>query len=74
MARHFDECIWVAQVNGKPDMIREILKKLNDFKGKSIHSAKMDKLGIGDKNAVKGKKILMVGGSFSAEDLASQCI
>lgn len=73
--QHFDKCIWAAGINGKPKMIPEIVNKLSNFKGQIVHSAAMDKLASGDDdNAVKGKNILMIGDSYSAEDLALQCI
>lgn len=72
--QHFDKCVWAAGLNSKPKMIPEVLNKLADFKGQIVHAAQMDKLGSGNENAVKGKNILMVGDSYSAEDLALQCI
>lgn len=70
----FDKCIWAAGLNGKPRMIPEILEKLSTFKGQIVHSTEMGKLSTDDTNAVKGKHILMVGDSYSAEDLALQCL
>eukprot|EP00978_Attheya_sp_CCMP212_P034554 scaffold145239_cov45-Attheya_sp.AAC.1 len=72
--QYFDKCIWAAGCNGKPKMIPEVLNKLSNFKGKIVHASEMDKLGSGDQNAVKGKNILMIGDSYSAEDLTLQCI
>ena len=66
----FDKCIWASGLNGKPKMIEEIQDKLSNFPGQIVHSSEMDKLG----GSVKGKRILMIGGNFSAEDLALQCI
>jgi len=72
--QHFDKCLWAAGLNSKPKMIPKVLRKIADFKGQIVHSAQMDKLGSGDENAVKGKNIIMVGDSYSSEDLALQCI
>jgi thioredoxin reductase len=69
----FDKCIWASGLNGKPKMVEEIQNKLSNFQGQIVHSSEMDKLSSDD-NAVKGKRILMIGDSFSAEDLALSCI
>uniref|UniRef100_A0A7S3VAU8 Uncharacterized protein n=1 Tax=Chaetoceros debilis TaxID=122233 RepID=A0A7S3VAU8_9STRA len=69
---YFDKCIWASGLNGKPycaETVKEILTK-GKYKGTMVHSAEIDKIGAD----VKGKRILMVGDSFSAEDLALQCI
>ena len=71
---YFDKCVWAGGMNGKPYFVPSIMEKLSDFKGKIVHSAGMNKLSTGDTNAVKGKNILMVGDSYSAEDLTLQCI
>ena len=68
--QYFDKCIWAAGVNGKPKLIPELYAKLSNFQGRIIHSSEMGQI----TDAVKGKHILMVGGSYSAEDLALQCI
>ena len=79
--RHFDKCIWASGENGKPNMPKDVTNKLGDFKGQVVHSSAMDKLvgsssadGKKNKNAVEGKRILLIGDSYSAEDLALQCI
>ena len=69
----FDKCIWASGLNGKPKMIKDVQDKLSGFHGQVVHSSEMDKLSS-DSNAVKGKRILMIGDSYSAEDLALQCI
>ena len=80
--RHFDKCIWASGLNGKPKIPKDVTNKLGDFKGQVVHSSAMDKL-VGssslsadgkNKNAVEGKRILLIGDSYSAEDLALQCI
>ena len=72
--QHFDKCIWAAGVNGAPNMVPEILDKLSDYKGQIVHSSAMNKLVSPEKNAVKGRRILLIGDSSSAEDLALQTI
>ena len=81
--RHFDKCIWASGLNGKPKIPKDVTNKLGDFKGQVLHSSAMDKLvgsssssadGKKNKNAVEGKRILLIGDSYSAEDLALQCI
>mmetsp|Transcript_15855 Transcript_15855/g.29926 ORF Transcript_15855/g.29926 Transcript_15855/m.29926 type:complete len:595 (-) Transcript_15855:654-2438(-) len=72
----FDKCIWAGGLNGKPKIPSDLVQKLNNFSGQIAHSSSMDRivsLSPGD-NAVRGKRILMVGDSYSAEDLALQCI
>ena len=64
--QYFDKCVWASGLNGKPKMVSSIVKKLSNFKGQIVHSSQMDSLG----SSVKGKNIMLVGGSFSAEDLA----
>ena len=82
----FDKCIWASGLNGKPNMVPEITEKilLSNYQGTIIHSSQVDNLdndddkndandgngGGGSHNSVKGKRILLVGGNLSAEDLA----
>jgi len=74
--RHFDKCIWASGAEGVQSMPEEVVKRLDEFKGQVVHSAAMDTLiGRSDSNnAVEGKRILLIGDSYSAEDLALQCI
>jgi len=71
---NFDKCIWASGLNGIPHMPTEVMEKLTAFKGHITHSSRMDELFGGDVNGVKGKNILMVGASYSAEDLTLQMI
>lgn len=64
--RLFDRCIWAAGDNGKPNMPGSVLRTLEGFSGKVIHSTETATL----KDDVCGKRVLIVGGSYSAEDLA----
>mmetsp|Transcript_5423 Transcript_5423/g.7846 ORF Transcript_5423/g.7846 Transcript_5423/m.7846 type:complete len:583 (+) Transcript_5423:136-1884(+) len=61
----YDRCIWAAGECGLPSMPQTILQSLNGFSGRVIHSTATSNF----KNDVFGKRILIVGGSFSAEDL-----
>jgi len=63
---YFDKCVWASGVNGKPNMVPSIFKRLSNFTGVIVHSAQMDNIGA----PVEGKKIMLVGGNLSAEDLA----
>ena len=62
----FDKCIWAAGDNAEPSMPHTLLESLDGFQGRVIHSS--DTATFGDD--VRGKRILLVGGSYSAEDLA----
>mmetsp|Transcript_37294 Transcript_37294/g.42601 ORF Transcript_37294/g.42601 Transcript_37294/m.42601 type:complete len:583 (-) Transcript_37294:92-1840(-) len=62
----FDRCIWAAGDNGVPNMPKAALDKLSKFSGRIIHSTDTNNF----KNDVCGKRIAIIGGSYSAEDLA----
>ena len=66
----YDKCIWAAGDNGKPSVPTQMEKMLKDegYRGKSIHSSQVGAIDF--EGAIRGKKVLMVGDSFSAEDLA----
>eukprot|EP00978_Attheya_sp_CCMP212_P010522 scaffold25543_cov55-Attheya_sp.AAC.2 len=71
--KEFDKCIWACGMNGKPSIPTasiDILKE-GKFKGRVLHSAQM---GDFDEKSVKGKRILFVGSSYSAEDVALHSI
>ena len=64
----FDFCIWAAGENGRaiiPQSISETLSS-GGFKGQTMHSSES---GVNFDKHVRGKKILIIGDSFSAEDL-----
>lgn len=64
----YDKCIWSAGENGRPLMPSSLLNLFREggFQGRVIHSSD-----TADFEAdCKGKRILMIGGSYSAEDLA----
>jgi cation diffusion facilitator CzcD-associated flavoprotein CzcO len=69
---HYDKCIWAAGMNGKPyfaSNIKNLLLEQN-FQGQMVHSTEMGSL----TSSVQGKRIMLIGDSFSAEDLALQCL
>jgi len=68
----FEKCVWAGGGQGKPkipDGLVEQLKR-DGYKGRLIHSSDMAEF---DKD-VQGKRILLIGGGRSAEDLALQAI
>ena len=70
---YFDKCIWAAGNNGKPKIPESISDKLSsgEFKGTVMHSSET---GSDFDKCVKGKKILIIGDSYSAEDLTLEAI
>jgi Pyridine nucleotide-disulphide oxidoreductase len=62
----FDKCIWAAGDNGMPFIPQSLLRILHDFRGKIWHSSDANSF----EDDVRGKQVLLVGGSYSAEDLA----
>lgn len=65
---YFDKCIWSAGENGRPLMPTYLVKLFEDggFQGRVIHSSDTADF----ENDCKDKRILLIGGSYSAEDLA----
>lgn len=70
--RQFDKCVWACGENGRRNIPDNLVRLFRDggFKGRIIHSADVARL----EDDVKDKRILLVGGGFSAEDLALQAI
>ena len=70
--RQFDKCIWACGENGKRNVPENLVSLFRDggFKGRIIHSADASRL----EEDVKDKRILLIGGGFSAEDIALQAI
>ena len=70
--QRFDKCVWACGDNGKQKMPEKLVKVFREgnYKGRLIHSADTANL----EDDVRGKRILLVGGGFSAEDLALQAI
>jgi Flavin-binding monooxygenase-like len=69
---HFDKCIWACGENGQQDMPNSLLKLLLEggYQGRIIHSSDTSSL----EDDVQHKRILLIGGGLSAEDLALQAI
>jgi trimethylamine monooxygenase len=68
----FHKCLWACGDNGTPKVPEATVSIFREggFKGKIIHSAHMSNF----EEDVRGKRILLIGGAFSAEDLALQSI
>lgn len=69
---YFDKCIWAGGKESKPSYPRAMKRMLetNGFKGETMHSSEIVEFG----ESFKGKRILIVGDSYSAEDLALQAL
>jgi len=69
---HFDKCVWAGGSNGVVYYPRSIESKLQEgkFKGKMMHSSSAGNF----LSEVKGKRILMIGDAYSAEDLTLQAL
>lgn len=67
----FDRCIYAGGVQIYPEEPAEVVDVLKDFKGKVMHSmACLDNF----EADVKGKTVLMIGDSCSAEDLSLRAV
>ena len=67
----FDKCIWAAGMNGIAEKPDDLLELMSTFTGKVMHSIDAtDDFGAD----VKGKNVLIVGDSSSAEDLALRAV
>jgi len=68
----YDKCIWGAGSNGKPVIPQAMVSmfRKGGFTGRIIHSTDTQNF-VDD---VKGKRVLLIGGSYSAEDLALTAI
>jgi cation diffusion facilitator CzcD-associated flavoprotein CzcO len=69
---YYDKCIWAGGINGIPHFASNIKNLLleQNFKGQVVHSSEMGSLA----SSVQGKRIMLIGDSYSAEDLALQCL
>ena len=68
----FDKCIWAAGIDGTKNIPRptaELLEK-GGFPGRAFHSGDTATF----KEDVEGKTVLMIGGGYSAEDLAVMAV
>eukprot|EP00536_Pseudo-nitzschia_multiseries_P018002 jgi/Psemu1/227386/e_gw1.2038.8.1 len=70
--KFFDKCIWAGGLNGIPYIPKKLMKlfKEGGFTGPLVHSSDTTNF----KKDVENKRLLIVGGGFSAEDLALMAI
>ena len=68
----YDKCVWAGGINSKPNYPQTVVKMLRegDYKGEAFHSSEI----IDFDSSMQGKRIMLVGDSFSAEDLALQAL
>jgi len=67
----FDRCIYAGGVQIYPEKPAEVLEVLKEFTGKVMHSMEC----VGNfEDDIKGKTVLMIGDSCSAEDLALRAV
>jgi L-lysine 6-monooxygenase (NADPH-requiring) len=71
----FDKCLWACGENGKMRMPESTVKMFRDggFQGTIMHSAEAANAERFE-NSVAGKRILLIGGGYSAEDLTLQAV
>jgi len=71
-SHQFHKFVWACGNNGKPKIPSNIKSLLVDggFKGKIIHSSETSSF----EEDVRGKRVVLVGGGYSAEDLALQAV
>ena len=69
---YFDKCIWAAGVNGIPRTPQNLVRIFEEggFQGRIVHSSDTSNF----KQDIEGKHVLLVGGGYSAEDLALMAI
>ena len=72
VTRDYDKCIWAAGENGKPLIPASMVKMFREggFDGRIIHSSDTANF----EQDVKGKRILLIGGGYSAEDLSLMAV
>jgi thioredoxin reductase len=68
----FHKCVWACGENAKPKIPQDLISMFRNggFKGRMIHSSDTAQF----EEDVRGKRVLLIGGGFSAEDLALQAI
>lgn len=69
--KKYDKCVWASGVNGyleDPDDVDELL---DEFEGKTMHSMECTE---DFEKHVKGKRVMLIGDSCSAEDLALRAV
>lgn len=68
----FDKCVWAGGVNGIPTIPKPLLDIFTNggFKGSIVHSSDTANF----KSDVENRRVLIIGGGYSAEDLAIMAI
>jgi hypothetical protein len=69
----YDKCMWAGGVLSKPrypKSTRRALEVVGDYRGTVVHSENIADF----RSSIKGKRILLVGDNYSAEDIALQAI
>ena len=71
-SKTYDKCIWSGGLNATAKMPRDLVAMLShqNFSGRVIHSTEMKDF----EATVRGKRVLFIGDSYSAEDLALQSL
>ena len=71
-SKPYDKCIWSGGLNADARIPRDLVTMLShqNFQGRVIHSTEMNDF----EATVRGKRVLLIGDSYSAEDLALQSI
>ena len=67
---YFDKVVWACGDNGEPKVPGSVRALFQGFQGRFIHSSETGNL----EEDVRGKRILLIGGGYSVEDLALQAI
>lgn len=77
--RYFDKCIWAAGMNGMSSIPSSLRHKIDAAAATNkhattpltlLHSSETDTI----RQVVRGKRVVLIGGGLSAEDLALQCL
>ena len=66
----FDKVVWACGDNGRPFIPDSLRELFNGFHGRFIHSSDTSNF----ERDVRGKRLLLIGGGYSVEDLALQAI
>lgn len=70
-AVEYDRCVWASGLNGYLEDPEEVDDVLEEYEGKVMHSSEAYE-NFGE--VVKGKTVMMVGDSYSAEDLTLRAL
>lgn len=67
----YDRCIWAAGVHGSSFTPEDLLELLKEYTGKVLHSIEATE---NFEAEVKGKRVMLIGDSWSAEDCALRAV